>query len=276
LRQRASGHAGSIVSVALAALLGAVQGLTEFLPISSKTHLVIVPALLGKDSPSLEFIVLLHLGTFVALLIYFARDLLRILSDLRRPGSEGRRIAVLLIVATIPAAVVGVLFEDTFERLLEHPRGVAFALLATAVILAGSEWIAGTVGRERLARPLRAVPSTRDAVGMGIAQAVALLPGVSRSGSTMGTGLALGLSREAAARFAFLMAIPAIAGANVIELPDALSGGIGSVEIAGFVSSLVFGYAAVAVLLRYLRRWNFLPFAVYCAVFAIVAGIVLD
>lgn len=264
------------MSAGLAALLGAVQGLTEFLPISSKTHLIVVPALLGKDSPSLEFIVLLHLGTFVALLAYFARDLVRIVSDLRRPGSDGRRIALLLVIATIPVAVVGALFEETFERLLSNPRGVAFALLATAAILVGAEWIAGTIGRTRLARPLRAAPSTRDAVGMGIAQAFALFPGVSRSGSTMGTGLALGLSREAAARFAFLMAIPAIAGANVIELPDALSGGIGTSEVVGFSSALVFGYASVAVLLRYLRRWNFLPFAAYCAVFAVVAGIALS
>jgi undecaprenyl-diphosphatase len=264
------------VTTGLAALLGAVQGLTEFLPISSKTHLVVVPALLGERPPSLEFIVLLHLGTFVALLVYFARDLVRIVTDLRRPGSEGRRLTLLLVIATIPAALVGASFESTFERLLEDPRGVAFALLGTAVILAGAEWIAGTVGRGRLARPLRGVPSTRDAIAMGIAQAFALLPGVSRSGSTMATGLSLGLTREAAARFAFLMAIPAIAGANVIELPEALGGGIGSAEIAGFVSSLVFGYAAVAVLLRYLRRWNFLPFAAYCAAFAIVAGVSLS
>ncbi len=263
------------MTVALAALLGAVQGLTEFLPISSKTHLVVVPALIGEEPPSLAFITLLHLGTLVALLVYFARDLIRIVADLGRPGSEGRRLAVLLVVATIPAALIGALGENTFERLLENPRGVAFALLATAVLLVAAEWIAGTVGRARLARPLRAVPTTRDAVGMGIAQAFALLPGVSRSGSTMGTGLALGLGREAAARFAFLMAIPAVAGANVIELPDALSGGIGAAEVAGFSSALVFGYASVAVLLRYLRRWNLLPFAAYCAVFAVVAGTIL-
>jgi undecaprenyl-diphosphatase len=263
------------LTTGLAALLGAVQGVTEFLPISSKTHLVVVPALLGEAPPSLAFITLLHLGTFVALLVYFARDLLRILDDLRHPRSGGRRTALLLVIATIPAAVIGGLFEETFERLLRHPRGAAFALLATAVILVGAEWIAGTVGN-RLARPLRAEPGPREAVGMGLAQACALLPGVSRSGATMGTGLALGLRREAAARFSFLMAIPAIAGANLIELRDVLDSGLGAPEVAGFLTSLVFGYAAVAVLLRYLKRWNFLPFAVYCAVFALVAGAVLS
>ena len=263
------------MTTGLAALLGAVQGITEFLPISSKTHLVVVPALMGEEPPSLAFITLLHLGTFVALLVYFARDLLRIVGDLRHPGSEGRRITLLLVVATIPAAVIGGLFEETFERLLRHPRGAAFALLTTAAILVFAEWVSGSVGK-RLARPLRPTAAPRDAVGMGVAQACALLPGVSRSGATMGTGLALGLRRDAAARFSFLMAIPAIAGANVIELPDAVRSGVGAPEIVGFATSLVVGYAAVAVLLRYLRRWNFLPFAAYCAVFAVVAGLALD
>ena len=264
------------MSVGLAALLGAVQGLTEFLPISSKTHLVVVPALLGERAPSLAFITLLHLGTLFALLAFFARDIAGILAGLPRRGSEGRRLAVLLVVATIPAAVVGFLFEETFERLLSNPRPAAFALLATAALLAGAEWLAGTIGRKRLARPLREVVSARDAVGMGLAQAVALLPGVSRSGATMGTGLALGLRREAAARFSFLMAIPAIAGANVLELPDAISRGLGAPEVAGFVSALVVGYASVALLLRYLRRWSFLVFAGYCAVFAVSAGLALS
>ncbi len=264
------------MTTGLAALLGAIQGLTEFLPISSKTHLVVVPALLGENSPSLAFITLLHLGTLIALLAYFARDLIRIASELGRPGSEGRRMALLLALATIPAAVVGLLFEETFERLLEHPRQVAFALVITTVVLVAAEWIAGTIGgRRRLARPLRDAPALSDAVGIGLAQALALFPGISRSGATMATGLGLGLRRDAAARFSFLLAIPAIAGANVIELPDVVRDGIGTPEVVGFTTALVFGYASVAVLLRYLRRWNFLPFAAYCLVFALVAGSVL-
>lgn len=261
------------MTTSLAALLGAIQGLTEFLPISSKTHLVVVPALLGEDPPSLAFIVLLHLGTLVALFAYFARDLLRIVGDLGRPGSDGRRMAVLLVVGTIPAAVMGLVFQETFERLLQRPRQVAFALVITAVVLVAAEWIAGTIGgRRRLARPLRDTPTVKDAVGIGIAQAFALLPGISRSGVTMGTGLGLGLRRDAAARFSFLLAIPAITGANIIELPDVLADGIGAPEAVGFATALVFGYASVAVLLRYLRRWNFLPFAAYCLAFAVVAG----
>ncbi len=259
----------------LAALLGVIQGLTEFLPISSKTHLIVVPALLGEEPPSLAFIVLLHLGTLVALVAYFAGDLWRMAADLARPKSDGRRIVALLVVATIPAAVIGGLFEDTFERLLEHPREAAFALMITAVVLVGAEWIAGSIGRARLARPLRSEVGTREAIGIGLAQAVALFPGISRSGSTMSTGLAMGLRRETAARFSFLLAMPAIAGANVLELPEVIDRGLGTPEVVGFAAALVTGYACVAVLLRYLRRWNFLPFAAYCAVFGLVAGLAL-
>jgi undecaprenyl-diphosphatase len=267
------------VTAAFAALLGAVQGITEFLPVSSKTHLVVVPALLGHSPPSLEFIVMLHLGTLVALVVYFFRDLWTLLVDLIR-GGDGRRLAVMLVVASVPAALLGLAFESTFERLLSHPRPVAFSLLATAVILVGAEWLAGTFslpGRgRRLAKPLRPEASPRDAVGIGLAQAVALLPGVSRSGATMSTGLALGLRRDVAARFSFLLAIPAIAGANILELPKVLDTGVGAPEIAGFFASLVAGFASVSLLLRYLKRYNYLPFAAYCAVFAIAAGLALS
>ncbi len=264
------------MTIGLAALLGAVQGVTEFLPISSKTHLVVVPALLDADPPSLAFIVLLHLGTLVALGLYFARDLWRIASEVVT-GGDGRRTATLLAVATGPAAVLGLVFEETVERLLSHPREAAFALLATALVLVGAEWLAGTIriGR-RLPRPLRPEPTLRDAVAIGLAQAVALLPGVSRSGSTLGTGLALGLRREAAARFSFLLAMPALAGANVLELPEVVGDGVGTAEVVGFGVALVTGYASVSLLLRYLRRFNYLPFAAYCAVFALVAGTLLS
>ncbi len=263
------------MTTALAILLGTVQGVTEFLPISSKTHLVVVPALLGERPPSLAFIVLLHLGTLVALAIYFARDLWRIGVGLVR-GGEGRELGVLLALASVPAAVLGLLFEATFERLLSDPRNVAFSLVVTAVVLVGAERLAGTFGRRRLARPLHTDVSTRDAIGIGLAQAVALLPGVSRSGSTMATGLALGVRRDAVARFSFLLAIPAIAGANVLELPEVAEHGIGAPELAGFAAALITGFASVALLLRYLRRYTYLPFAAYCLLFSIIAGIALS
>jgi undecaprenyl-diphosphatase len=265
------------VSTALAALLGVVQGITEFLPISSKTHLVVVPALLGEEPPSLPFIVLLHLGTLVALVLYFAKDLFGLANDLVR-GGEGRRTVGLLAVASVPAAVIGFAFEATFEELLSHPKEVAFALLVTAIVLVVAEWAVGTVAfpRSRLPRPLGERVGLREAVGIGVAQAFALLPGISRSGSTMATGLILGLRRDVAARFSFLLAIPALVGANILELPDALSDGIGTPELVGFAAALVSGYVAVAGLLRFLRRFNYLPFAAYCVVFALSAGIALD
>jgi undecaprenyl-diphosphatase len=261
------------MTIAEAVLLGFVQGLTEFLPISSKTHLVVVPALLGRPPPDLAFIVLLHLGTFAALVAYFARELFAIVVEAVR-GGPGRRTAVLLAVATVPASVIGLLFEKTFERLLSRPTQAAFALATTAVLLVGAEWLAGTFGG-RIARPVRREARILDAIGMGIAQAFALLPGVSRSGSTMATGLGLGLHRAEAARFSFLMAIPVIAGANVLELPEVASGGFGAPEVAGFLAAAVSGYVAVFWLLRYLRTRSFLPFAAYCVVFAVGAGLTL-
>ncbi|MEX2394904.1 MAG: undecaprenyl-diphosphate phosphatase, partial [Actinomycetota bacterium] len=204
------------MSTALAALLGVVQGITEFLPVSSKTHLVVVPALLGEEPPSLAFIVLLHLGTLVALVLYFAKDLFGLGRDLVR-GGDGRQTIGLLAIASVPAAVIGFTFESTFEELLQHPKQVAFALLVTAVVLLVAEWVVGTIAvpKHRLPRPLGERVRLREAIAIGIAQSFALLPGISRSGSTMAVGLVCGLRRDLAARFSYLLAIPAHVGANI-------------------------------------------------------------
>ena len=177
----------------------------------------------------------------------------------------------------MPAAVLGLLFEDTFERLLSDPRRVAFSLVATAVVLVGAEWLAGGLpslgGRRRLARPLHTDVSTRQAVGIGLAQAVALLPGVSRSGSTLATGLALGRP----ARCRAVLVPPRHPGHRGRERPRAAevtADGIGTAELVGFAAALVTGFA-VSLLLRYLRRYTYLPFAAYCAVAAVVGWSVL-
>jgi undecaprenyl-diphosphatase len=256
------------VTTVHAIVLGIVQGATEFLPVSSKTHLVVVPALLGWRSPSLEFVVWLHLGSLVALLGYFARDIAGMLTD----REDGWRTIGLLVLASVPAVIVGLVFEETFDRLLRHARAAGIALGATAVILVVAELAAGTVG-SRLPKSLRDRPTVRDAVTMGLAQCVAFLPGVSRSGSTMAAGLSMGLQRAAAARFSFLMALVAIAGASVLEAPEILRGGLGTPAVAGFVASLVTSYVVIAALLRYLRRHNFLPFASYCVALAVVAAV---
>lgn len=261
------------MSVLHAIVLGVVQGATEFLPISSKSHLIVVPALLGWKAPRLPFLVLLHFGSLIALVAYFLRDLLAMAAGLT--GSrDGRRRLAMIVVASIPAAVFGLAFEKTFERLLTHPRAVAISLVATAAILVVAEWAAGTIGgRRRLPKPLREHVEWPDVVRMGIAQTFALLPGVSRSGVTMSAGLAGGLARDAAARFSFLMALAAVAGASLVEGPKIVDAGLGAAQVAGFLASLVTSFLVIAGLLRWLRRHNFLPFAAYCLVIAVIGAI---
>jgi undecaprenyl-diphosphatase len=257
-----------------AAVLGAVQGLTEFIPISSSGHLVLVPAALGWDRPGLAFDVMLHVASLAALFVYFSGDLVDLVRGAFQGDVHSRRLVALLAIGTVPAGLAGLLLADFFEESFEQAKPAALQLLATAVILVAAELVlryhqhrTATDGSQlRKIEDLR----TPDAVTIGIAQAISILPGISRSGSTIAAGLALGVDRDASARFAFLLAIPALFGAMIVKLPDlneaSLSVGAG---IAGFVASLVFSYAAIWGLIRYLRRNTLYPFAAYC----IVAGI---
>ena len=257
-----------------AAVLGAVQGLTEFIPISSSGHLVLVPAALGWEEQNLAFDVLLHAASLAALIIYFSGDLI----DLARGATSGdphaRRLVTLLAIGTVPAGLAGLLLGDYFESSFEQPRATAVQLLATAVILVGAELVLRFHQRRTAAAGagLRKIEDLRvpDTLVVGTAQAISILPGISRSGSTIAAGLALGVDRDDSARFAFLLAIPALAGAMVVELPQLGEGSLSvGAGIAGFVSSLVFSYAAIWGLIRYLRRNTLYPFAAYC----VVAGI---
>ena len=247
--------------VVQAIVLGIVQGLTEFLPVSSSGHLIVVPALLGWDDPfieSLAFSVMLHVATLLALLIYFRSDWLRLipagLATLRERSFRGdpdRRLAWLLAASTIPAVIVGVLLNDLIETAFREPRLVAMTLVAGAAVL----WVADRIGSKQREISGLTFPA---AIGIGAAQALALVPGVSRSGISISAGLFAGLDREAAARFAFLMATPITAGAGLWELRKIVSGEVG-VELpivpllAGMAASLVAGLLAIAVLMRYLR-----------------------
>jgi undecaprenyl-diphosphatase len=259
-----------------AIVMGIVQGLTEFLPISSSGHLIVVPHLAGWDDPfirSLAFTVMLHVGTLVALLAYFWRDWARLvpaglatIRDRSFRGDPDRRLAWLIAVTMPPAVVVGVLLNDVFEEQVRQELLVALMLVVGAGIL----WTADRLGRrEKEVDGL----GFGGAFGIGCAQAVALVPGISRSGISISAGLFAGLTREAAARFSFLMATPITLGAVIWELRKLLTGEAGvtpeaGVLLAGMVAAAGAGFLAIAVLLRYLRSHPMTIFVLYRLVLA--------
>ena len=265
-----------------ALVLGIVQGLTEFLPISSSGHLIVVPYLLGWNDPfidSLAFSVMLHMGTLVALLAYFWRDWLRLvpaglaaIRDRSLTDDPDRRLAWLLVVTAIPGAIVGVLLNDFIEQHVRLAGSVAVLLVIGAVIL----YVA-----DRTRPRLRAMTdlSFAAALGIGLAQAVALFPGISRSGISISAARFLGLDRENAARFSFLMATPIIAGAGLFEArkmigaDSGLAGHTGLIAI-GFAAALASGLVAIAAMLRFLRTNSLTAFVVYRIVLAAVVLVV--
>jgi undecaprenyl-diphosphatase len=290
-----------------AIVLGIVQGITEFLPISSSAHLSIVPRLLGYATPTLAFEVLLHFGTLAAVVAYFARDLWAFVLSLVAPGRLGpeeaavrRRLLGLLALASVPAAVVGFLLQDWADDQTARPlRASVWLVVTTAIMIAAELYdrsrsrrvqpvvpvaaeaeaaegrVAGTRA-ERFARGAAAAPPPTDseeelkrlpvarAAGIGLAQALALVPGTSRSGVTISTGLFLGVSRATAARFSFLLSIPAILGAGILKL-DELSGATETPAelIAGALAAAVSGFLAVSFLIRLLRTRTLWPFIWY-------------
>lgn len=246
-----------------AALWGLVQGLTEFLPISSSGHLVLVPAFLDKEAPGLATTAVLHLGTLAAVLAYFRRD---VFSLLRAPGQpESRAIWKLLIIGTIPAVVLGLAFESRVEDLFDSPVRVGLALLTTGAVLLASGWIADGLRKLEEGR-------NTDAWTVGLAQAAALVPGISRSGMTITAAQARQFTREQAARFSFLLAIPVIAGGGALELLElADEGGVDAELAVGVAVAAVSGYLAIAGLIKVLTRYGLRPFAFYCFVVGLLA-----
>jgi len=261
-----------------ALIMGLVQGLTEFLPVSSSGHLIILPELLGWDDPfidSLAFSVMLHIATLAALLGYFRADWLRLvpaglaaLHDRSFRGDPDRHLAWLLALTTIPAIVAGVLLNDPIEGAFREARLVAVTLVVGAAIL----WLADRWGAQD-----RGIAELGfgTALGIGAAQAVALIPGISRSGISISAGMFAGLSRDAAARFSFLMATPITALAGAWEVRKLVIGEAGvDVSIAplvvGMVAALVSGVAAIAILLRFLRTNSLSAFIVYRVALAAV------
>lgn len=250
-----------------AAFWGLVQGLTEFLPISSSGHLVLVPALLGMDEPDLATTAVLHLGTLAAVVWYYRKDLMRLAQVRTDPGA--RRILWLLALGTVPAALIGLFFDNTIESIFSEPWIAALLLIATGVIL--SFGLLAPRGDRRVEDG-----KTTDALVVGWAQALALLPGISRSGMTMTAAMAQGFERVEAARFAFLMAVPAIAGAGTLKGIDLVrSGGFEPTMLVGVLTAAVSGYFAISFLVRLLGRAGLAPFAVYCLVFGTIAWLLV-
>lgn len=257
-----------------AIVLGIVQGLTEFIPISSSAHLVIVPWLFGWEQPGLLFDTMLHWGTLLAVLLVFWRDFLAMIGACLRSlwtrslADANARLGWFIVVGSIPAAVLGLLFGDFFEQLFQNPAAAAAFLLVTAALLIGSEQM---VRRFRQRRQLTQV-TLMDSILIGCAQGLALFPGISRSGSTIATGLARGLRREDAARFSFLLGTPAFLGAGLLQLTKAAAENGDAVIsqapllLIGLLASLISGYAAIRFLLAYLRTRTLYAFAVYCLI----------
>ncbi len=246
--------------------LGLLQGLTEFLPISSSAHLRIFPELFGWPDPGAAFTAVVQIGTEVAVLLYFRHDIWRIASEwfasLFKPELRGRRDALLgwyIVVGTVPVLIVGVTLRDVIENDFRNLWVIGSVLVGGGIVLGVAEWVG------RMNRPIDEL-GWRSAVLLGLAQALSVVPGVSRSGATISMGLFLGYEREAATRFAFLLAIPAVVGAGLFELPDALSGdNVYTVPetIAATVVAFFVGYASIAWLLRYVATRSYAPFVAY-------------
>ncbi len=247
--------------------LGAIQGLTEVLPISSSAHLIIIPQLSGWPESGLTFDVALHLGTLVALSLYFWRDILdmsyNFIGSISGKGlhSAGNRLPWYIIIATIPAAIVGKTFEEPIEQVFRHNTSIICSfLIIFGLILA----FADTTGAKRW--KLDRI-TLKSAFVIGLAQCLALIPGVSRSGITITAALFLGFNRETSARFSFLLSLPIVFGAAVLKVGHLLKSGIPAGEmtplLVGVASSAVFGYLSIVFLLKLVQRYSLYPFVWY-------------
>jgi undecaprenyl-diphosphatase len=256
------------MSTLQALILGLVQGLTEFLPVSSSGHLVLVPWWLGWENPGLAFDALLHWGTLLAVVLYFWRDwwemLMALVRRVQRQPAQGKdHLFLAILVGTIPAALLGFLLEDFFEGLFGQPATVAFFMIVTGFILLFAErW----TQRHRQGRPMEKL-SYLDALFVGVGQAMAIAPGISRSGSTIAAGLVRELDRATAARFSFLLGTPIIFGAGLLKLKDLVEMGTGETGflplVVGFLAAFISGMLAIRYLLRYLQHHTLNIFAYY-------------
>ncbi len=255
--------------------LAFVQGITEFLPVSSSGHLALAPFLFGFDDPGLAFSASLHVGTLLAVIVYFWSDLTELVKSVFAQNTEvttggekdkiaqNRQMVVALIIATVPAVFAGLLWEDVVAGLLRTPEIIGGLLVAGSLTLY-------LVDKYASSKRAQSDVNLRDGVVVGLAQALAIVPGVSRSGMTMAAGRLLGLSRETATRFSFLMAIPIIAGATVLELPKVIEQGFGVMMLFGIAVSFVVAYSTIALFLRFIAQISFVWFVWYSLLLAVV------
>ncbi len=272
----------SLISYWQAVILGLLQGVSELFPVSSLGHSVILPRLLGwnihqNDNYFITFLVATHLATALVLLGFFWRDWVRIVKGLGRslrdrgidPADTDAKLAWLLVIGTIPAGLLGLLLEHKLRHVFASPRSAAFFLILNGLLLYGAELLrrrAPQVEEDDDAR-IAGQMSWGGAFGVGAAQALALIPGFSRSGATMGGGLLVGLTNKDAARFAFLLATPIIGAAALLKLPELFGSqgdGVRGQALVGALCSAVTAYLAVRFLMRFFETNTLVPFAIYC------------
>jgi len=265
------------LSLLQAFVLGIVQGLTEYLPVSSSAHLVLVPWALGwefEPNAAFAFDVLVQLGTLVAVIVYFWKDLMQMLRAVFQALRERRltqdpyiRLAAWIVLGTIPAVIAGVALKDAVESAFASPVATSTFLLVTAVLL----FIAERIGKR--VRPLESL-TWKDAVWIGLAQAVSIFPGISRSGATISAGVMRDLERPAAARFSFLLSIPVMIGAGALALADLArlpsAASFAPALVIGFVSAAIVGYASIHWMLGFVTRHSLAVFSAYCAIIGLL------
>jgi undecaprenyl-diphosphatase len=255
-------------------ILGIVQGLGEFLPISSTAHLILAPYFFGWPDPGLSFDVALHVGTLIAVVSFFWRDWINIFklafkNESKRPNAQAseagypKNILWLLIIASVPGAIFGFLFDDYAESAFRNPLLIAFTLSAVGLVL----YLVDKYATHK--KDIQHV-SVKDAIIIGLSQALAIIPGVSRSGATMTAGLSLGLSREQAARFSFLLSTPIIFGAAIFKMPHLLKAGITLPTLIGIVVAAISGYLAIKYMLRFIQKVGYAPFFWYRVILAVI------
>ncbi len=254
-----------MISSFQAFILGTVQGLTEFLPISSSAHLAILPWMLRWPDPGLAFDVALHLGTLLALLVYYRREWTAMALSVAGGRSEDRRLLLLLVVASVPGAVAGLALEHQAETTFRSPALIGANLAVMGLVLWLADW--SRPQRRRIGEM-----TLLDALLIGISQALAVVPGVSRSGATITMGRLEAIGREDAATFSFLMATPIIAGAGLVEARKLLHAGIDRATVFGFVAAALFGVVAIATLLSFVRTRSYAAFAWYRIAFAVLVA----